>query len=364
MHVPKKVYRQPKAWAGLLLLVALVRLFSANEQWVEKYYSGAFYPAISRVQRILFGWLPFSIGDLLYLAAGGWLAWALFRYIRSLFRQGFRGKVLLDKVVRVLFLIITIYVVFNILWGINYNRQGINYQLGIDHYRYDSTDVKEIEQLLLKKVNHASTASIGRNMGYPSTNEIFNRAAVCYREAARDFPFLKYAGINSMKTSLFGWLGNTLGFTGYYNPFTGEAQVNTSVPAFLQPYIAAHEIGHQLGYGKEDEASFAGYLAVISSRDSLFHYSAYLDLFLYANREMYYIDSNAAKHSFKALLPPVREDIEEWRRFNLAHRSFLEPVMTWLYGNYLKLNEQPKGMRSYNEVLSMLIAYHKKYGRI
>ncbi len=57
------------------------------------------------------------------------------------------------------------------------------------------------------------------------------------------------------------WLGNYLGFTGYYNPFTGEAQVNTTVPQFLLPNIALHEMGHQIGYAKEDEANFSAYLA-------------------------------------------------------------------------------------------------------
>jgi hypothetical protein len=79
---------------------------------------------------------------------------------------------------------------------------------------------------------------------------------------------------------LWGWLGNYVGFTGYYNPFTGEAQVNTTVPKFLQPFTASHEVAHQLGYAKEMEANFVGYLAASHSTDTLFRYSVYLDLFL------------------------------------------------------------------------------------
>jgi hypothetical protein len=64
------------------------------------------------------------------------------------------------------------------------------------------------------------------------------------------------------------------------------------------------------------------------------------------------------------LVPEVKEDILELRRFDQAHESFLEPAITWIYGNYLKLNNQPKGMHSYNAVVGMLIAYYKKYGKI
>ncbi len=69
---------------------------------------------------------------------------------------------------------------------------------------------------------------------------------------------------------MYSYLGNYLGFTGYYNPFTGEAQVNTTVPLFVQPFTTCHEIGHQLGYAKENEANFAGYLAAKSSPDAGF----------------------------------------------------------------------------------------------
>jgi hypothetical protein len=35
-----------------------------------------------------------------------------------------------------------------------------------------------------------------------------------------------------------------------------------------------------------------------------------------------------------------------------------------MYGKYLKLNQQPQGMHTYNAVVAMLIAYYKKYGKI
>jgi hypothetical protein len=85
---------------------------------------------------------------------------------------------------------------------------------------------------------------------------------------------------------------------------------------------------------------------------------------MYANREVFYFDSTRAKQSAELLSPFVKKDLDEWRAFNKSHQSFIEPAITWMYGNYLKLNEQPKGIRSYNEVISMLIAYYKKFGKI
>ena len=36
------------------------------------------------------------------------------------------------------------------------------------------------------------------------------------------------------------------GFLGYYNPFTGEAQVNTKVPQFVIPFTICHEMAINL----------------------------------------------------------------------------------------------------------------------
>jgi hypothetical protein len=40
----------------------------------------------------------------------------------------------------------------------------------------------------------------------------------------------------------------------------------------------------------------------------------------------------------------------------------LEPYFARFYNQYLKMNRQPKGTRTYNEVVAWLIAYQKKYG--
>ena len=163
---------------------------------------------------------------------------------------------------------------------------------------------------------------------------------------------------------MWGWLGNYTGFTGYYNPFTGEAQVNTTVPKFLHPFITCHEVAHQLGYAKENEANFVGFLAASLSQDTLLLYSAYLDMFTYSNRNLFWADTASAKAYAKMLEPAVKEDIMEWRTFNATHKSFLEPAVRWGYTKYLQQNNQPEGMLSYDAVTSFLVGYYKKYGRL
>jgi len=352
-----------KKWIITIILIVTIKIFTSSPAWVERFYSTGLYLYFSHFQRILFGWIPFSLGDVLYFLAVCWLLWVIIKNFWLLIERKLSRKLAIQKTLKLLLLLASVYIIFYLFWGINYDRNGIAYQLQLTPQKYDTTDLIFVRNLLLKKVNDSKASVLRTGEKYPSTSELIQRAKKSYNEAETKFPFLKY-NHTSVKTSFYGLAGDYLGFTGYYNPFTGEAQINTTVPKMLLPYIATHEIGHQLGYAKENEANFVGYLAASNSSDTLFHYSAYLDLFLYANREVYYFDSTDSKDAFSHLSLPVKKDLEELKQFDLDHQSVLEPMINWMYGNFLKLNNQPKGLHSYNAVVGMLIAYYKKYGKI
>ncbi len=355
--------KQKWFWVSVVAGIIVVRLAATEHNDIESYYSGGFYPYFSLILRFLFGWIPFSIGDVIYFLAGVWLLWKLVKNLRLIFKKKITRDMFIKKTGIALMVTGCVYIVFNIFWGLNYNRKGIAWQLQLPADEYDTTSVLQIQQLLLQKVNDTKAQLVEDHISYPDNKEMFARAKSCYDQAVTVFPFLKYRG-TSVKSSLYGLLGDYVGFTGYYNPFTGEAQVNTTVPRFLVPYITLHEMAHQLGYAKENEANFVGYLAAANSTDTLFQYSAYLDLFIYANRQVYYFDSTASIAAGKQLSPAVKEDILEWRKFNRKYRSAFEPVISWLYGKYLQANLQPKGLQSYDEVVAALIAYYKKEGKL
>ncbi|MBL0356842.1 MAG: DUF3810 domain-containing protein [Chitinophagaceae bacterium] len=356
-----------KKRAAILLLLVLtvvsIRLFSSNEVMVESYYSTGIYPYISSFLKHLFGWLPFSLGDLIYLGLIVWALVKLFKVMKKLLKKEYTLSYFKTKMYACIVSLLFIYIVFNLLWGINYNRMGITRQLGIKLEKYTTRDLITVDSLLLIKVNESKSSLLINGLSGVSNSETFAAAQKAYSAIADKYPFLEYQP-SSIKASIWGWAGNYIGFTGYYNPFTGEAQLNTTVPAFLKPYTSCHEIAHQLGYAKENEANFVGYLAAAASPDTLLHYSVYLDLFLYTQRNLFYADSAMTKSLSEQLLPEVKADLKEWKKFNEAHQSPLEPIFRLLYGMYLENNQQPSGILSYDEVTGFLVAYYKKFGRL
>jgi hypothetical protein len=347
----------------ILLFVALaIRLFSLREDWVERFYTYGFYPYLSRFLRALFGWIPFSIGDLFYILAFIWLVvktWKLLRILARRQVKEYLSHILFAKYLR---LVLWIYIIFNLFWGLNYNRQGIAMQLGLQVEKYDRSDMLAVTEVLLQRVNqHASILDTTQRSKLDRSAVLFENAINDFSQAARQFPFLRYPS-PSLKTSLYSYMGHYFGFTGYFNPFTSEAQLNADEPIFIKPFIVNHEIGHQLGYGKENEASFVSYLACRTSQNVHTRYSVYYELFTTAFRDIRASDSVAAHRISEQLHPRVKQDRQTERLWRFKRRNRVAPVISDFYDSYLRMNNQPNGVQTYNEVIAWLIAYMKKYG--
>lgn len=352
------------SWVLLILLTILIKWVSLYPGWVERNYTYGLYPVIARVQRFLFGWIPFSIGDLFY---GFLILVILFRtakFFKYLFQRKLNRAYFVAALQQAIFFVLFVYVFFNLLWGLNYNRQGISQQLGmIVKKEYSLGELDTLTSTLVSRLNsYAALVTDNQRDSFRRKRILFDVSADAYDLAAAKYSFLKYRK-QSVKPSLFSYAGNYLGFQGYYNPFSGEAQVNTTIPPALEPFVTTHEIAHQLGYAKENEANFVAFLACRHSNSAALKYSMYFDMYNYAIREVINRkDTAMAKRFQKQLHPQVWKDISSYQAFFKKYRNPIEPVIMWAYGHYLKANNQPGGKATYNEVVAWLIAYYNKFG--
>jgi hypothetical protein len=348
----------------LLILAILMRVFSLREDWVEEYYTFGLYPVVSKTLRTLFGWIPFSIGDLLYISAFSWLVvktWKLVRRLKRRQAKDYLSWLLFRKYLK---LALLVYIIFSLFWGLNYFRQGIGKQLGLELNPYSVEDLFALTTVLQQRLNsYAEKIDSVQRLQYNKNDFLFAKGGAAYNRIERQFPYLSYSGA-SIKGSLFTPVGHWFGFTGYYNPFTAEAQLKTSIPVFLKPFVVTHELAHQLGYAKENEASFVAYLACKSSADSNFLYSVYFEMYRDALFECRLTPNKELTETItRNIHPRVKWDIRDLRLYWLSNQNFVEPFMSGAYDRYLKLNNQPKGKATYNEVIAYLVAYMKKYGR-
>lgn len=340
---------------------------------IEKYYSGLFYPFISKILRISFGWLPFSLGDYVYLLI---VCLLLFIGIKK-YNQcktlhvcfNFSGLMyLLSISTRCL---CWVYIVFKTLWGFNYDRQGIASQLFLDRKAYSKAQIVDLTKKIILQANSYRRLLIHKSLQDMSVQEILNEAHNSYDALCLEYPFLVYQHA-SIKETLYTPIADYVGFTGYYNPFTGEAHIRKDVPSILLPFIVCHEIAHQIGYSSESEANFVGFLAASNSKNPFFQYATYLELLNYAINEEYmlYAKDNDFK-GFKTVLDYnvqhidtlVKKDRKQIRDFFFQRKNNILPVSNSLFDQFLKMNKQVSGIASYNEVLGWLLAYKAKYGK-
>lgn len=355
-----KILQPDRKLVFLFSLALLLKLFSLNEGWVEKWYTYGIYPKISSWLRLAFGWFPGSVGDVLYAVVGLFILYKLLRIFWLFFKRRLKQHLNLTLLRKYLRLLLGVYIVFQLLWGLNYNRQGIATQLQLTVEPYTTADlvplVQELNQQLCiysEEVDSFNRLSLDKNV------ILFKEGEVAYQQVTKDYPFLKYQH-PSIKPSLYSSWGQYIGFTGYYNPFSAEAQLKISIPVFLKPFVVCHEIAHQVGYAKENEANFVSFLVSRQSKNAEFRYSAYFEMFLYSWRELLRRDPKLARLYFQAAHPQVKEDYKALRRYLRMTNNNIEPYMSLFYDRYLKLNNQPKGKATYNEVVSWLVALAKK----
>jgi hypothetical protein len=343
---PSKL-RRILLWLAPIPAIAIISVISRYPEFVEYQYAQKFYPAFSKYLRNISGWLPFSLGDLLYLLAGLYLIMLIIRPKKN------------HPLLRLWLFLSCSYIVFYCFWGLNYYRMGVTHQFQIKNKPYTPTELKALCSDLVENINQLrSNKEFGKSLNADKTI-MLKDATTAYQHLSKKYPFLQPVDF-SLKTSWYGTLGNYGGFLGYYNPFTGEGQINTQCPSFLQPFIACHELAHQLGYASESEANFIGYLATTQSDNISMQYSGQIEMYLYATGKLRQVDSNAVKNYNQQLHPLVKKDLKDYRNYLRKHETVFLEWTNDFYDFFLKSNNQQTGIYSYRDVVGWVIAYRKK----
>ncbi|MFH4967397.1 DUF3810 domain-containing protein [Gaetbulibacter sp. M240] len=347
--------KNKKKYIALLLIpqVFLVKLLSLFPDFIEHYYSLGLYPYISNILRFMLGWLPFSFGDIVYALSTIYIIrWFIIN--RRRFRKDTKGW-LTD----VFAALSVIYFAFHFFWGLNYHRLPLhkNLQLNSD---YTQEQLVSVTNNLIEKTN-AIHLKITKNDTIKVTIpykelEIFKMVPTGYHNLRTSFPHLDYT-TKSIKKSLYSFPLTYMGFSGYLNPLTNEAQVDGMIPIFKYPTTASHEVAHQLGYAAENEANFIGCLAAINHDDIFFNYAGYTFALRFCLNEIYFRDPCLYEDMVADVNEGILKNYQEVREFWEAHENPAEPYFKLFYGNFLKVNKQSKGMESYSYVVALITNY-------
>ncbi len=340
-----------------LVLTAIQYLLPAHSKVVRFYDAYIFHPFQS-ARNIVFSLVPFSVGDVLYIAAAlalliTFVRWVYFIIKLKKYKHDLGNSVLLTFIV-----FGSVYILFILGWGGNYYKPTLtNYwKLDRSHWKKDST-LEQFDQFLITRLN--SYAPGYRDVSFKA----IDKEAQQYYRQYTDSRTRNY-GVK-VKPSIFGYLMQHFGIQGYYNPWTGEAQVNKYLPSFMLPFVICHEMAHQSGIAAEDDANLLSYAISTVPDDSVFRYSAYFNLWLYTHARLRMYDTTKAKLLRAQLNPVTLAHLDTLRAIRKRYDSDISDYSGALYDGYLKLHHQKDGIESYNKVaITAWALEQKRRGRI
>ncbi|MDY2588100.1 DUF3810 domain-containing protein [Winogradskyella aquimaris] len=347
--------KNKKLFIALFLIVQIVaiQILKQFPEFVEQFYSHGIYVFTSKLMRYTFGWIPLSVGDLLYTLLSIYvIRWMIVNRKRIY-------KDTLNWFLDVFATLSLAYFAFHLLWALNYYRLPLYKSLDLEA-EYSTEQLLSFTERLIQKSNtiHRQLApNDSAKVDMPFTkSEVFDMVKDGYTSLAEHYPHLKYNPV-SIKKSIYSVPLTYMGFSGYLNPFTNEAQVDGLIPTYKFPTTSCHEVAHQLGYAAENEANFIGCLAAIHNEDLYFKYSGYTFGLRYCLVEIFKRD----KALYYEILPTVNKGIlknyEEVQKFWRSYENPIEPVFEKTFDNFLKANNQSAGMKSYSYVVALLVNY-------
>ena len=335
---------------------SFIQIIAQYPTFIEKYYSKGLYVYVSNFLRIIFGWLPFSFGDFLY-------AFLIIFILRGLYSSLKIKKINFKNTIFKIFGIASIiFFLFHFNWALNYFRVPLDESLGIKKENYTNEELINFTKKLIVKTNEIQF-SITKNDSILVENEITKRqiqeiAHLAYDQLENKYPQFSYKN-PTVKNSLFSIPLTYMGFAGYLNPISNEAQVNYLIPKNGFPATTCHEIAHQVGYASESEANFIGYLASINYNNLYFNYSGYLMSLRYCLAEVFRKDPEQFELLKPLLNKGILKDLKQSQEFWESYNNWSEKYFKFFYDNYLKANKQKDGIKGYNKMVVLLINYYK-----
>lgn len=341
--------------AFVAFLTWLLTIFaSKNPEIVESVYSSTIYPYIARILSLFNGFIPISFAEILLF---GLLLFLVLLLLKP--RLFFHKRTqLLHFLVRTIGLL---YIGFYLLWGFNYYR--LDY-MEIANMNTDPATMKELEELTLqtiKKMNHLRERLPEDINGVfileDSFSQLSSKAQKSFYGEESDWLF----PIRGHAKPIFSsqWMSFT-GIMGIYIPYTVEPNINIDIPNQSLPSTIIHEMAHQRGFAKEDEANFIAYKVSTNHPDPNFQYSGHYLAMQYLMKEMYKLDETLYIGIYDSISDAVKRDMEYSRNYWKSKEGKAEKVASKVNDQYLKANNQTQGVLSYNGVVKLLLSDFKE----
>ena len=250
---------------------------------------------------------------------------------------------------------------FTLTFAPAYHGKTLDKKLGIERREVSAEELYSTAMILAEKINSEVEDVRFKKESFSdmpySFFEMNDKLIEAYGKADDKYTFIQTLD-SRLKPVMLSEAMSYTHITGVYSFFTGEANLNVAFPDYTLPYTAAHELAHQRGIAREDEANFVAYLVCIESDDAYIRYSAYVNLFEYVANALYKADMELYKQAISALPMEVKYEMIAYSEFFDKYRdSVVSEISGTVNDTYLTI-QGTAGTASYGMVVDLAVAYY------
>ena len=317
----------------------LVKYAKMHPGQIDRIYGLEWYPSLAEGKSI-FSKIPFSFGDLLYAASILFLCYSLIKQLP----KGWKGiKTLVSNGLAIGAIL---HLFFLISWGFNYYKTPLAQKLEVP-LQYTKEELSNTLEYWIAQSN-ALHQQLETADSLPVAIPLDQKRIIGLLQSDETQP-------NYVKNSLWSLPLTYMGYAGYLNPFTGEAQVNCLLPTLSMITTIAHEMAHQKGFAPEQEANYWAFKNTTTHPNLYIRYAGATFALRYCYGALYRMDKEMAQKLQKNIRPGILRDFEIIADFWKKHQTPLMPYFENFYDQYLKSRGQEAGIVSYSLVVAFII---------
>lgn len=347
----------------LPLGITISYIASKSPYLIEKLYSNGIYRFIGQYLSRITGIFQFSVGEfLLILVIILFIINIIVTIINIIRHSAKKGYIFLNFILNITVFISIAYFSFIVIWGLNYHRLTFSEISGLDTRPSSIDELFVVSDNLIERGNELREKMDEDSSGVMrltySQKEVFKKASEGYSRTSNIYREL--SGRYGRPKGVFFSKGLSIsGISGIYFPFTAEANVNIEVPDSMLPSTTCHEMAHQRGFAREDEANFIAYLTCNLHPDAQFQYSGTLLALIHSMNALYKYDKNKYIQLRKKYSDDIVRDLKFIDEFWESYEGPVERATSKINNAYLKSNYQEDGIYSYGRMVDLLIAEYR-----
>lgn len=350
--------------------VALFKISEKNPHVVEEYYNSIVFKAITLPSKMFVSIFPFSVSEIALVTV---ILFVITYFIRTVVLTVKRmrkkqGKIYIPAVRYILsigILITGIITMFVVNGGLNYNGITFADRSGLVLTETSTEELEELCMFLGEQAAKARKLLPENDKGVISPDvsvfELAKKAKDGYKAIEDTYPYLK-GFYPKAKPAIFSHFMCYTEITGIYPYIIPEPNINYKTPIMSLPSTINHEMAHQRGISREDEANFIAYLASINNPDPLFQYSGYYLALNYSLNALSKHNGDASRRVYEALDKGILRDMqaarEFWKQFETP-KNIVATVSENVNNKYLETVNVEDGVHSYGRMVDLLLAYRR-----